>query len=74
MQGLNHSSSSNEKPSKSVYIIEHLPHLLYQQKKCLLPIFKEAKNKKGPTKWVIVDSFYCLYIKDVQHTAESIDQ
>ena len=74
MQDSGHSISSNEKTSKSVYITEHLPHLVYQQKKKLLPLFKEAKNKKEPTKWAIVDGNYCLYIKDVKHTAESINQ
>ena len=43
IQDSGHSLSSNEKTSKSVYITEHLPHLLYQQKKKLLPLFKEAK-------------------------------
>ena len=47
MQDSGHSLSSNEKTSKSVYITKHLPHLLYQQKKKLLPLFKEAKNKKN---------------------------
>ena len=74
MQDSGHSLSSNEKTSKSVYITEHLPHVLYQQKKKLLPLFKEAKNKKEPTKWAIVDGIYCLYIKDVKHTPESINQ
>ena len=74
MQESGHSLSSNEKTSKSVYITEHLPHLLYQQKKKLLPLFKEAKNKKEPTKWAIVDGNYCLYIKDIKRTAESINQ
>ena len=46
MQGLNHSSSSNKKLSKSFYITKLLPHLLYQPKKNYLPLFKEAKNKK----------------------------
>ena len=32
MQDLGHSLSSNEKTNKSVYITEHLPHLLYHQK------------------------------------------
>ena len=73
MQDLGHSLSTNEKTSKPVYITEHLPHLLYQQKKKLLPLFKDAKNKKEPTKWAI-DGNYCLYIKDVKRTAKSINQ
>ena len=40
MQESGHSLSSNKKTSKSVSITEHLPHLLYQQKKKLLPLFK----------------------------------
>ena len=47
MQDSGHALSSDEKTSKSIYITEHLPHLLYQQKKKLLPLFKEAKNKKN---------------------------
>ena len=74
MQDSDHSLSSNEKTGKFVYITEHLPHLLYQQKKKLLPLFKEAKIKKEPTKWAIVDGYYCLYIKDVKHAEESINQ
>ena len=58
MQDSGHSLSSNKKISKSVYtcITEHLPHLLYQQKKKLLPLFKEAKIKKEPSKWAIVEA------------------
>ena len=68
------SISSNEKTSKSVYITKYLHNLLNQQKKKLLPLFKEAKNNKEPTKWSIVDGNYFLYIKDVKHTEESINQ
>ena len=77
MQEPGHSLSSNKKTSKSVYITEHLPHLLYlyvSAKKKIYLYSKRQKNKKEPTKWAIVDGSYCLYTKDVKHTAESINQ
>ena len=69
MQESGHFLSSNEKTSKSVYITEHTHYLQNITKEKILPLFKEAKNKKEPNKWAIVDGNYCLYIKDVKHIA-----
>ena len=47
MQDSGHSLSSNEKTSKSVYITEHLPHVLYHQKKNFYLYSKRQKIKKN---------------------------
>ena len=47
MQDSGHSLSSNEKTNKSVYITEHLPHVLYQQKKNFYLYSKRQKIKKN---------------------------
>ena len=49
---------------KSVYITEHLPKEFQEQRKRLLPRFKEAKKPGQKTKWAITNGFYCLYVDD----------
>ena len=49
---------------KSVYITEHLPKEFQEQRKRLLPRFKEAKKSGQKTKWAITNGSYCLYVDD----------
>ena len=51
----------------SVYITEHLPHVLMQQKKMLLLAFKNAKKFSKKVSWKIEQSSYWLYIDDVKY-------
>ena len=48
----------------TVYITEHLPHKFQQQRKLLLPKFKEAKKKKQKTVWKALDGNHTLFIDD----------
>ena len=51
----------------SVYITEHLPRVLMQQKKMLLPAFKNAKKFSKKVSWKIEQSSYWLYIDDIKY-------
>ena len=52
----------------SVYVTEHLPRALMQQKKMLLPAFKNAEELDKKVSWKIEQSSYCLYIDDVKYS------
>ena len=69
MSSLKHlkSYNSNRKTkslmARPVYITEHLPKQFLEQKKSLIPCFKEARAQKKKTSWGINNGEYCLYIK-----------
>ena len=68
----NRNSSSNntqERNRQSVYITDHLPKLFYQQKKELMPLFREARSDNKKTRWAIENGSYCLYVNETKHTA-----
>ena len=46
----------------TVYITEHLPHKFQQQRKLLLPQFKEAKKKKQKAVWKALNGNYTLFM------------
>ena len=50
-----------------VYVTEHLPRELQQQKKKLLSAYKEAKQNKQRAVWRIEKAKYFLYIDNVKH-------
>ena len=52
----------------SVYVTEHLPRALIQQKKTLLPAFKNAKKLGKKVSWKIEQLNYCLYIDNVKYS------
>ena len=57
------SKTNNHQSSRSpVYVIEHLPQAFLQQKKFLLPAFKEARKLNKKTKWVAKNGEYCLFV------------
>ena len=47
--------------SPYVYVTEHLP-AKFQEKKLLLPEFKEAKRNKQSVYWRAIDGNYCLFV------------
>ena len=50
-----------------VFITEHLPKQFYNQKKRLMPKFKEARQAGQKTSWSISDGSYCLFIDGKKH-------
>ena len=52
---------------KYTYVTEHLPTSLQQQKKRLLPIFKNAKAEGKKAALRIQGTEYCLYINNVKY-------
>ena len=58
--------SKNYSNNSSVYITDHLPKLYYQQKKKLLPQFKQAKSFGKKTIWRIITGECCLFIDGVR--------
>ena len=52
----------------SVYVTEHLPRALIQQKKMLRPAFKNAKKLGKKISWKIEQSSYCLYVDDIKYS------
>lgn len=62
------STSSADEHVSSVYITEHLPRILYNHKKKLLPLFKEAKKRNQRTRWSIENGSYFLYVDNIKHS------
>ena len=46
-----------------VYVSDHLPQAFQNQRKLLLPHYKEAKKRKQNTLWKAIDGEYCLYVE-----------
>ena len=53
--------------AKYVYVTEHLPREVLQQKKLLLPVYKKAKEDGKRAVWKIEHASYCLYIDNVKY-------
>ena len=47
-----------------VYVSEHLPKEMYEQKKLLMPHFKDARKMKLNTTWMVQNGKYCLIVDD----------
>ena len=62
----NNAIRSKNSNNSSVYITDHLPKLYYQQKKKLLPQFKQAKSFGKKNIWRIINGEYCLFIDGVR--------
>ena len=54
--------SENNQSREPVFITEHLPPAFQQQKKVLMPFFKEARLKGQKTQWRVVNAKYSLFI------------
>ena len=50
-----------------VYVTEHLPREVLQQKKLLLPVHKKAKEERKRAVWKIEQATYCLYIDNIKY-------
>ena len=55
-----------------VYATEHLPKELQEQKKRLLPFYKDARNNKKKTVRKIQNCEYCLFVDDVRVRTNNI--
>ena len=49
----------------AVYVTEHLPKQFQEERKQLLPRFKEAKRLSKKTFWKAEDGHYALYIDNI---------
>ena len=49
-----------------VYVTEHLPKDFQNQKKRLMPQFKEARKLNKSTYWRVVQGQYCLFVDNVK--------
>ena len=50
----------------NTYITDHLPAKFQEQRKLLLPYYKEAKKNKKKTMWKALDGSYTLFIDNKQ--------
>ena len=50
----------------NTYITDHLPTKFQEQRKVLLPYYKEAKKNKKKTIWKALDGNYTLFIENEQ--------
>ena len=50
----------------AVYVTEHLPKQFQEERKQLLPRFKEAKRLSKKTFWNAEDGHYALYIDNIK--------
>ena len=48
-----------------IYVIDHLPIEMLQQKKKLLPLFNKARQEGKRASWKVVADEYCLYIDGI---------
>ena len=46
----------------SVYLSKHLPKQFQDERKTLLPMYKEAKKCNKKTYWKAENGHYCLYV------------
>ena len=53
---------SEQKPQPYVYVSDHLPQSFQNQRKILLPYFREARKHKQKTLWKAENGEYCLYV------------
>ena len=48
-----------------IYVTDHLPIEMLQQKKKLLPLFNKARQEGKRTSWKVITDKYCLYIDGI---------
>ena len=64
LQSYNSQLKQSSKDNPYVFVTEHLPERFQQQRKRLLPLYKEAKNKKQKAVWKALDGNYTLFVND----------
>ena len=70
-KSLNHLKEYNEDPEKNVYVTEHLSKPFYEEKRRLLPYFKQTRSERKKSMWRVVDGEYCLYVENKRIVLES---
>ena len=64
LKNYNTARSSNANDSSPVFVTDHLPKLFQNQKKALIPHFKEARSQNKKTYWKAENGQYHLYINN----------
>ena len=54
--------STSQSGKSMVYVSEHLPKEFYEQKKQLMPRFKQARSNGDKTRWSAIDGAYRLFV------------
>ena len=62
LKDFNEKRKRDDKTSPPIYVTEHLPKKFQEQRKLLLPYYKEAKLKKQKTFWKALDGNYVLFV------------
>ena len=62
MKDFNQKRKRDDKTPPPIYVAEHLPKKFQEQRKLLLPYYKEAKLKKQKTLWKALDGSYVLFV------------
>ena len=64
LKDYNQRQQTNCPTAQKVYVSTHLPKKMYEQKKLLMPHFKDARKMKLKTTWVVQNGEYCLFVDD----------
>ena len=63
LKAYNSKRISEDATSPHIFITEHLPKKFQEQRKRLLPIFKDAKRKQQRTCWKAIEgNYYVLFV------------
>ena len=63
LRGYNEDKKSDNSKATKIYVTEHLPKTLYEEKKRLLPQYHKAQSEKKRVDWCIQNGKYCLYVE-----------
>ena len=62
----------NANPTASkIFISDHLPKALYEQKKRFLPLHKKARSEGKKATWLVQNGEYCLYVDGKRLVADN---
>ena len=62
LKAYNSKRISEDATSPHIFITEHLPKKFQEQRKRLLPVFKDAKRRQQKTYWKAVNGNYVLFV------------
>ena len=62
LKAYNSKRISEDATSPHIFITEHLPNKFQEQRKRLLPVFKDAKRRQQKTYWKAIDENYVLFV------------
>ena len=63
LRGYNEDKKSENSKATKIYVTEHLPKTLYEEKKRLLPQYHKARSEKKRVNWCIQNGEYSLYVE-----------